>query len=366
MAIVAKRFSFLDTETNLGTTDLYNLVDTDPRNMPSLDISSVVGKLDGFLKENRTDDIDSLLKKVGDAEIGVSRITKDFFSGKVDLTGEAASKLNELADKMFDKNSKIQSTVKQLATKCQGFMMGGLGSRKPAKKLIDCGNNTRQDKGTPCNLDLFSDVMSKLSNGLYVPKGIDISALEKMIAGVGGQGYTIGMCNVYPAVTGGITDKNVLNRAAATLLGKVAMDSDMFAVTDIGRHLQDGLSITSVVPDISSKIMSNFELPSEIRDQDLSSFSTGFSLSMTNIDPNWNLSDDGLISSKNLFPGEAPDTERFMRSMTCDKGSFVDNFGDGSEVFDTPDVDFMYAGMDDKFESISDKFDSDYADAFMA
>ena len=49
MSISAKRFAFLDQETNLGITDFYNLADSDPRNLAPVEITDAMAKLDSFL-----------------------------------------------------------------------------------------------------------------------------------------------------------------------------------------------------------------------------------------------------------------------------------------------------------------------------
>ena len=345
MSISAKRFAFLDQETNLGITDFYNLADSDPRNLAPVEITDAMAKLDSFLKQADISAAKDLLKKVADSALGTSRITKDFFSAKLDLANVARDGLSTLAKNMFGGNDELSTIARQLGEGCQRYMLGGLGSRKKSKKLLDCGNSKRHDRGTPCDLNLFGDLLSKMGGIDFKINTIDLNAIEKMLSGIGIQGYDIGLCNVWGAITGNVTDTGLLGRVAGNVLGRMAGNSDMMAVRDIGRGLQDGVNVTASVPDIASKIMSGFKIPSEVTDSDLGGFGESFDLFMGKIDPKWTTSEDGLPSLENFSLDTLDDSSRMLEAMCTDKDFSTDNIMDMvDEAVDYGDNDYLFAG----------------------
>lgn len=345
MSISAKRFAFLDAETNVGLTDFYDMVDTDPRNLAPVEVTEAMAQLDGFLKQANVDAAKDLLKKVANSALGTSRITKDFFSAKLDLTNVARTGLESLAKSMFGGNQEMLGISRQLAEGCQRYMLSGLGARKKSKKLLDCGNSKRHDRGTPCDLNLFGDLLSKIGGADFKITTIDKDAIEKMLSGIGIQGYDIGLCNVWGAITNGVNDVGILGRVAGNILGRMADNFDMMAVRDIGRALQDGVNVTASVPGIASKIMSGFKIPSEITEAGLGGFGESFDLFMNKIDPAWTSSEDGWPSVENFSLGTIADSGKMFGAMCMDKDFSVDNIADMVEdAVDWGDNDYLFAG----------------------
>lgn len=365
MSISAKRFSFLDQETNLGVSDLFNLSDTDPRNLVPGNIGDLMPDIDGFVKELPIDSAKDLMGDMADAAMGVTRSTKDFFTGKIDLVQAAKVGLDKITKSMFGNNEDMPAIVRQMASKCQQYMMGGLGSRKKSKKLLDCGNSKRHDRGTPCDLNLFGQLLSKMGGIDFKINMIDLDAIEKMLAGIGVQGYGIGLCNVWAAVSGQVSDTGLLGRAASTILGKVSNNFDMMAVRDIGRSLQDGVSVTAAVPAIASKIMSGFKMPSEITEAKLPGFATGFGLSMTNIDDMWNKAEDGISSIANFSNSTMGDAGDMLSCLAKDKDFSVDNISDmATDAMDFGNDDFMYAASDFGVSDAASALDEEFSSFF--
>lgn len=363
MAISAKRFSILDQESNLGIVDLYGIRDTLPRNLPDFSMDELLGSLDGFLKQDRFDSVKEVLADVADASMGVPRVTKDFFSAKLDLVEAAKVGLDKLSKTMFGGDNDKMNVVRQMAERCKAYMMSGLGSRKMSKKLLDCGNSKRHDRGTPCDLNLFGDLLSKMGGVDFNLKTIDINAIEKMLAGIGIQGYGIGLCNVWGAVSAGVSDSGILGRAASTILGSVSDNFDMMAVRDIGRSLQDGVNVTSAVPGIAGKIMSGFKIPSEISDSKLPGFGTSFGLSMLNIDPMWATAADGIPSLENFSNSTLSDAGRMLEATAYDKPFSMDVLDNMTEeVSDFGNDDYLFAGsqfgIGDAASELDDEFSS--------
>lgn len=363
MAIAAKRFSFLDNETNVGVADFGSIFDTDPRNIDPPEVSDIMSQLDGFLKQTNVDGVSSALGKAMDASMGVSRNTRDFFSGNIDLSQATRSGLDSLSKALFGGNDELSTVARQMAKKCQDYMLSGLGSRKKTKKLLDCGNSKRHDRGTPCDLNLFGQLLSKIGGVDFSIRTIDLDNLEKLLAGIGVQGYGIGLCNIWGALTNKTTDIGLLGRVAGTVLGRVSENYDMMAVRDIGRSLQDGVNVTAAVPGITSKIMSGFKIPSEITDSQLPGFGDSFDMYMSRIDPNWNRSADGLPSIENFSTGTMESANRMIRAMSLDKSVSSDSIASlTDEVVDYGDNDFLYAagdfGVGDAGSNIADEFAS--------
>lgn len=345
MSISAKRFAFLDAETNVGLTDFYDMADTDPRNLAPVEITDAMAQLDGFLKQADIGAAKDLLKKVADSALGTSRITKDFFSAKLDLSNVVKTGLDSLAKSMFGGNQEMMGISRQLAEGCQRYMLSGLGARKKSKKLLDCGNSKRHDRGTPCDLNLFGDLLSKIGGVDFKITTIDKNAIEKMLSGIGIQGYDIGLCNIWGAVTNGVKDVGILGRVAGNVLGRMADNSDMMAVRDIGRALQDGVNVTASVPGIAAKIMSGFKIPSEITESGLGGFGESFDLFMNKIDPKWTTSEDGWPSVENFSLDTITDSGKMFGAMCMDKDFSVDNImGMAEDVVDWGDNDYLFAG----------------------
>lgn len=363
MAISAKRFAFLDEDTNVGIADFGTIFDTDPRNIAPPEIDDVMTKLDGFLKQSDFQGAKDVLKKVADSSIGVSRVTKDFFSAKVDLSKATKSGLESLTKAVFSGNDELSTITRQMALKCQQYILGGLGSRKRSRKLLDCGNSKRHDRGTPCDLNLFGDLLSKMANADFKITTIDLDALEKMLSGIGVQGYGIGLCNIWGAITTGVKDVGLLGRVAGTVLGRVSENGDMMAVRDIGRGLQDGVNVVAAVPAIASKVMSGFKIPSEITDTQLPGFGESFDLFMNKIDPKWTSSDDGLPSIENFSNATMGDAGKMLGAMSLDKRVSSDSiFADPEKATDYGNNDFLYAasnfGVGNAASSFADEFKS--------
>ena len=235
------------------------------------------------------------------SNLGQLRITKDFFSSGINLTATPSAVLNSAANSLLGSNPQAASALKQLSSTCQNTILAGFVPSGQSTNLVSCANGgTRQASVGSCNINQYANLLAAQNGGIYNPTISNQYNMVNTASLLGIAGYKQGLCGVFTALTSNVDNVDALSKIASNMLGSAATGKDMLSVMDIGSSLKGG-NVPSVVPGISSVILSNYQQPSEITNSKLGNFSNNFLSSLSNIDSNWSTdSNTGLPSVVNL------------------------------------------------------------------
>lgn len=338
MPIAAKRFSFLDNETNVPVSNFLTNASSDILNSPQFDALAITNQMQSLANAGKISDIGSLLSKVNlTGSIGLSRITKDFFSSITSLTGIGNDTYNSMAENIFP-DPTMRNYFNQVGIKCKATILTGLGDCKRRKSFAILNNKKIFTNNKSCNIYGFANLINKLTGGLYNPNLFNECALIRLVAGISIRGFDLGLPNVFSSISGQIINKHLLAQVGASVLGSVANSRNMNAVIDVAGSSVGGM-IKSINPNITSLIMNNYRIPSEIRQNQIPEFQNSFSNAMTNLDPYWNTGQlpytNSLIPSIASFDSNNSDLKNAYQCCMYDSNEAVP-----SEDDDPPEPDY--------------------------
>lgn len=325
MAIAATRFNFLDQQTNVPYANLLSQNSSDLLNTPSNDLKTLGTNISNLLSSNAGGPIQTALQNPSSilSALGLSlnqpRITKNVVSSGISLLSVPANVINNAAASLAGVSPLASNLLKTLGTTCKASLLASANFANGPNPLIKCPTtgSSRRSSNTACNLNQFAALISAQSGGNYAPEIIDNFNAENAASLLGIAGYKQGLCNVFSALTGSLTNVDSISRIASSLLGSASSSGDITSVIDIGKSLLTG-NVTGIIPGISSMIFSNFSIPSGTSNSALPSLYSGLSSAMGNIDGNWATSADGLLSSTNLGGSTASNSSAISSVMLSD------------------------------------------------
>lgn len=212
-----------------------------------------------------------------------------------------------------------------------------------------------------CSVDTFVNLINHLTSGFYAPKLLDQCALSRMIAGVAIRGFEIGLPGVFSALSTKIVDVHLLAQTGVIVMNATALDGNMLGVMDVANS-SVGNMLCAIDPSIPSTIMSNFNIPQEYIERDVSGFYNDFSSSMNNLDSSWNtFKFNGTdVPSLANFDASNSDTGKLLQCKNYDN-SFSLPALDGSVPTPTSD-DYLFAGISLGNQDVDSSFSRDFKD----
>jgi hypothetical protein len=327
MAIAANRFQVLDKETNVANSSFLNLgkeISNSPFNAAAEDIGDALSSmLESMNMEMPTFDIEDLkiptidltadtkemasmlndaLSSLGNSDKLLSSIgdtLKDVGSGFLDsltsglgglsdiksATREVAGLVSSVTDLTKLKDGAIESVLgemgitdpgilnmlKNMVKTCPGANgMGMNGCGLPTLPKLNCNGNDMSVGSGNCQAQGFSDLLNKLTGGLFGGIFSDVNAMLKKIMGLANYGYSLGMCGVLASVAKG-ADLTTLSKAGAGLLSITSNTQNANAFLDISKNMVDAFPLV-YNPGAVGENLANFILPSGLKNSEYSSY----------------------------------------------------------------------------------------------
>lgn len=322
MAISAKRFEFLNKETNVAISDFSKITDSGILNSINNELKSLTSGLSDFLNNTIQSDMLTSLNQLksdiseNDLLKDITRTVKDSLSSLQDLTKLTPKDLDKFITQNLPDNPLIKSAFSQISNKCRipSFSMGSPGKRFTPN--INCnGSGKGRSTSIDCDSNQFRSLMNKLTNGQYNPSYNDRNSLLNNLLSLSKYGYNLNMCGVLGALISGlnITDISVLNRGIGTLLGSLGKDSNMLGFLDLATNVTDKLNPLLEYPNGLNEVFNNFITPKEITEDGFASFMTGISDSAEIFNPDFfkGINNDLSVSNFQTFNN---DLDKLMSS----------------------------------------------------
>lgn len=384
MAISAKRFKFLDEETNVGVADFFDSKSADIFNSPNNELKVVTADLQALIAST-TQCTKASIDEMKAATSGAISQAKESMSKATDAIGQAKSALNSVkatasnaisqakgtisdlksavtqseAASMFRKakgvygdlrdvskmgtkaldaavgellpnNPIVQSTFSKMASKCKTSALGSNGFGKPFDLSMNCNGKKRSTGGSnSCNSGQFSDVLNKLTGGNYQSSFSDLNQTLKNLMGLSKFGYNMNMCGVFGALGAGLNG-NVLSRAAGGLIGSLSSSKNVLGMFDLAGATA-GLNVGLVNPSAVSSLFGGFKIPSEIKQYDLGDFNERLNGAAELYNGDWTTSNYDDMLSIGDMGGSNGDLQACMRGETMNNMPSEDNL---DAVFD--------------------------------
>lgn len=288
MAISAQRFKFLDGQTNLPVMDFTGINSSDILNRTTSDILSITKQLTSLVAGNQTDGVFTMLSNISKTiNLETNRLTRDFYSSITDISNWTSNQIHAATGRMFPDDPVLQNAFNQLGDVCKSKILAGIGNCMNKKRMSMFNGMRTMTTDRSCSAETFIGLINHLTGGLYAPKLIDQCALMRMVAGVAIRGFEIGLPGVFSALSSRIEDQHLLAQAGVMVINATALDGNMLGVMDVANSSVGGM-LTAMDPSITSTVLQNFKIPQEYFERDVGGFYDNFSLSMTNLDPNWN------------------------------------------------------------------------------
>jgi len=302
MAISAKRFSFLDKETNVASSSFTSKLDSgilsDPANM----LQKVNAEAQALLGNITQQPID-IKSKVGSAFEDATRTVKNFSGKLIDLGSLNDVSLNSFLSDITGADTSVSKSLSSLMKKCSTKGSGyGLPGR-PHDATINCGSgNIAVATGSSsargrsgCDAGSLTNLLSRLTGGDYNNAYKDINKLLQQLMSLSGMGYNLGLCGVFSSVSSGLgLDKTSLSKASGALLGSLGLSQNTNAVLDLAKSVS-GLTPLLFNPSAITTFVDNYKHPSNVGENKL------------------------LVTSERVFGGMELLSERWMKSPVDDQ-----------------------------------------------
>lgn len=292
MSIPAKRFTFLDEETNIGITDFFTGSNTDILNSPINELKSVSADIEEFL----TNAVDKGSLLLEDAQ----RMTDDLLSNMEDLTGLDAKAIMEQVKTLIPDNPIAQSLFNQLDSTCKGRALGRSGSGRPYGSQNSC-NGSKRPAGAQCggSSKAFGSAIQAMSGGQYNFNYEDFDSQFNSLTSLSSMGYDMNMCNVFSTLSSGLPN-DLTSRASGQLVDTLTKTKNIVGLFDLS-SASGGLTTKLFNPNTTTAMLSNFIFPKEIRERDSSSLADRYTAAMEIFDEQWSQSEyDQMLSTKGV------------------------------------------------------------------
>lgn len=313
MAIAAKRFSVLDQEMNVPVMDFSGIPDSSILNSPLLEIKQGSASLDELVQSSIQDvqlQIPAVpAPPVSDFNIlDFARSTKDSVSQVVSLQKMAPTQVTNYISSMGIGDQAQARKLAGLLSRCATPGMGTGLPGKPYDPSVNCGNGKvsvdSTGRGSSCDTGSYSDLINKLTNGLYNSGFRDINKLIQGLMALSGYGMNMGMCGVFGALVSpgspfASIPTDALSRASGSLMDAQALAGNVTGVFDVTKTVS-GMDLypLSSNPEIISDVANNFTCPAGIGDDGLVGLGQSTYGTFDALDTGWNVSGyDGTFST---------------------------------------------------------------------
>lgn len=321
MAIAAQRIKYLDKQTNVPVFDFLTSDSSDILNIPTIDIAAATAQLTAMVDGNQIGNVTGMLRNIAQAnQLGVARLTKDFYSSITDISHLASDQIKAISNRMFPGDPTLQATFNKIGEGCKAKILSGLSNCRNKKNTARYNGKKTHTNNRSCSADSFVALINKLTNGLYNAALIDQCALSKMVAGVAIRGFEIGLPSVFSALSGRIEDTHLLAQTGSIVLGAVAAEGNINAVMDVANSRVGGM-VRSINPGITQSILQNFRTPVEYIERDRSELYDQFKGSMMILDSSW----DSTVTNGTVIPS--------VENMTGDSSELMDLYSCKAATF---------------------------------
>lgn len=323
MTILAKRFDFLDKETNLGVSDFITAADSNIRNIEIPDIQEVSDTLSSFLSP-----INDVINQGGDGIDGAIsnalsgidlgdfspseffRESKDLLGIMGDIAKMPSKLLDNLLDGLFPGGGIAKNLAKSIFKVCNSAG-GGFGNMRPFDVGMDCNGNSLAGSKGNCKPSGISNLLDALTGGAYGKGSKDINALVNAVMGVALGSYDANMCGGFTAASSLLGDnKNALNRAGVLTMSGLSNKHNVRGMMDVlntadpsNINIQNPSALKGLVgnPNVSENhygengtkpFMNQFGVDS----RGINSIYEGITAGAGLLDENWNKSNQGNLS----------------------------------------------------------------------
>lgn len=268
MAIQAKRFEFLDKETNLGINDFIGTEDSAIRNIELPDFKEVASTLSDFITPlagslgsdgGMSAAMTSALSGVDTTGFDVGsmfRETNDLMGLMANIGGMPSKLLDGLLSNLFPGGGSTKNLAKNLFKVCRSAG-GGFGSMRPFDTGMDCGGRGLSSNNRNCQAGGVANLLQNLTNGLFGNGFSDINALINAAAMIAMASYAANLCGGFSAalnMLGG--NKSAINRVGAMVLSGLGSNHGLKGMVDIVNHT-DSQMIGSMVPNSAKNTFGN-------------------------------------------------------------------------------------------------------------
>lgn len=300
MTISAKRFTFLDQETNVAVSDFLNPEDNSIYNSPNLEALEMDADMEDFL-EKSFGSPEIILDSGSTATDDLIRQTRDAFGGLKNVGGLTQAQIDRAVMDMFPGNSKVQSAYKQLSGKCRTGPMGRYNAGRPYNPSLDCNGRNKRGRSGGCSPNGIGNVLDALTNSQYSSKIRDLNQALANLVALATTGYNANLCGVFGALSGDL-DKYVSSRGAGMLLGSLGLGKNLGGVFDLaGAAATRDLHVTKEFPGGISGVLNNLALPFDSRHRDMPQLNMSIDESMDAFDDNWRMSSfDSAFSTEKI------------------------------------------------------------------
>lgn len=317
MTIVAKRFQFLDHETNVSTADFFKQGNEHLLNSPINELKTISAELEGFIGNAKQADLKNILKQVASNLTGSAmRMTRNTASNLRDLSQLAPREIESLISDLLPNQYSAQSIINQLPMTCRDRGLSQTGSGRPYSPTVNC-NGRENTTQSGCGNGEFGTALNQITNGAYTSQFTDLNALLNNLIAMAGLGYHLNMCGIFTALATNISNVHVLSRASAVLLSQLTATRNMNGIFDLSSasvnlhtHLEN--------PHAAAQVFEAMPVVDRtVRETSLSAYTDQVTGSAEIFDANWNKSlYDAKLSTRNIKPTK--DTRKLFRGKVMD------------------------------------------------
>lgn len=358
MAISAKRFEFLNKETNVAIANFSKIANSDVLNSVNNELKSLTKGLSDFLNTTIQSDLLDNIKNIksslteNDMLKDVTRTVKDSLSTLKDLTKLSAKDLDKFILQNLPDNPLIKSAFSQISNNCRVPSFSGGTPGKRFNPNVNCNGGKGRRTSSNCDSGQFRSLLNKLSNGQYNPVFSDKNAILNNLLSLSKYGYSLNMCGVAGALISGlnINDSTILNRGIGTLLGSLGKEKNVLGFLDLATNVTDKLNPLLEYPNGLNDVFENFITPKEITEDSYKSFMTGISDSTEIFNNDFFKGINNTLSVANI-PNFNPELDKLMKSKRIDNVIAFDNL---DEIIDD---DFGFISTAYKFKEDTFAFD---------
>ena len=311
-SITAKRFQFLDNETNLATSDFFDQTTEGILNSPNNELKIPSPGIESFLANlTQSVDLSSLTNKIPGMDS--IRKTRDMLPNMSDMSNLLPQELSNKMSSLLPGDRLGGSFLNQLSSGCKE-RAGSWGSTGRRYREYNEYNGNRRYSDSPCSSDIFGNAINSYTGGKFDSKFSNINEQYSNLTSLSSFGSNIGMDGVFGALSEKMgLDPNVLSRASGSLMGNLSSRGDIMGLMDVASS-SGGLHTMLENPSSIVSVLNSFAIPNQVRQNDMGDFADEFDGSLSNIDSRWKQSDfDDLISTNGV---SSPNMSDLFRTKT--------------------------------------------------
>lgn len=279
MTIPAKRYKFLDQETNVAISDFFKGDNLSTLNLPGLNLKSITNTLSSFLNSNSQNGEGGLLNTLQSKFTELTdRVTTGVGLNFKDLKGLSLNNVSGLIDKSFGGNLNASSIFNKLPDKYKNLLT--------SKLSLDMDDNSGK---TTDSITFVSALNKILPTSLPIPS-FDRNDKLSSITGLSSVASSLGVPDVFKSLIGGV-DKDLISRASGELSHEFVNKKDFNGLIDLGNS-DNQLNTVLSNPGVINSIISNFSIPSGFNEGMLKPLGDSLFNALGSFDNNWNKSSE--------------------------------------------------------------------------